>query len=85
MLAEQQRHTEALTTEVQRKDITPARVARLMKIVSRNLEIIERLIHVVEAIAQQAGISTEKIDADLHTEMMRRQAEAQRLHRSEPN
>jgi hypothetical protein len=48
MMKEQHRDLENLASEVQRKEITPDRIIRLMKIVKRNVEIIERITAVLE-------------------------------------
>ena len=48
LLTLQHRELEDLSSEVQRKEITPARIIRLMKIVQRNVEICERIVAVLE-------------------------------------
>jgi hypothetical protein len=48
LLTQQHRELEDLSAEVQRKEITPARIIRLMKIVQRNVEICERIVSVLE-------------------------------------
>ena len=50
MLAEQQANLAELSSEVQRKEVTPVRVVRLIKIVSREVEILERMLKVLESI-----------------------------------
>ena len=48
LLSQQHRELDDLSSEVQRKEITPARIIRLMKIVQRNVEISERIVSVLE-------------------------------------
>jgi len=50
MLAEQQSNLAELSSEVQRKEVTRVRVVRLIKIVSREVEILERMVKVLESI-----------------------------------
>ncbi len=51
LLKQQHRELEELTSEVQRKEVTPARVIRLMKIVQRNVELSERIVSILESIS----------------------------------
>jgi hypothetical protein len=44
MLAEQHRNLDELSLEFQRKEVTPARVVRLMKLVKRNVDLIDRIV-----------------------------------------
>ena len=44
MLAEQHRNLDELSLEFQRKEVTPARVVRLMKLVKRNVELVDRMV-----------------------------------------
>jgi hypothetical protein len=53
MLDEQHRLLNDLSAELQRKEVTPQRVVRLMKIVSGNVRILERLMIVVERLSNQ--------------------------------
>ena len=69
MLAEQRRNLEDLSNEVQRREVSPARVIRLMKIVSRNVDVLERMAAIIEAVGKQSGLSTDKIDAQLDPEL----------------
>ena len=48
LIKQQNRDIEDLASEFQRKDITPARILRLLKIVQRNVELNERMIGVIE-------------------------------------
>jgi hypothetical protein len=48
LLKQQHRELEDLMSEVQRKEVTPARVIRLMKIVRRNVELTERVVAILE-------------------------------------
>ena len=48
MLKEQHQDLDDLTSEVQRREITPERVIRLMKVVRRNVQIIERMATVLD-------------------------------------
>lgn len=48
LLREQRRDIEDLTAELQRKEITPVRILRLMKIVARNADIMDRIISVLD-------------------------------------
>lgn len=48
LLKQQHRDLHDLSSEVQRKEITPARIIRLMKIVQRNVEISERIVSILE-------------------------------------
>ena len=48
LLKQQHRELDELTSEVQRKEVTPARVIRLMKIVQRNVELSERIVNILE-------------------------------------
>jgi hypothetical protein len=58
LLKQQHRELEELTSEVQRKEVTPARVIRLMKIVRRNVELSERIVTILE----QMGAAKEPND-----------------------
>ena len=49
MLSQQHQDLEELTSELQRKEITPIRVIRLIKIVRRNVELLDRIATVMEA------------------------------------
>jgi hypothetical protein len=49
MLGQQHNDLEELTSELQRKEVTPDRVIRLIKIVRRNLELLERMAAVLDA------------------------------------
>jgi hypothetical protein len=49
LVKQQHRDIEDLASEFQRKEITPARILRLLKIVQRNVELSERLIGILEA------------------------------------
>ena len=49
MLALQHQDLDELMSEVQRKEVTPARITRLLKMVKRNAEILERLVAVLDA------------------------------------
>ena len=44
MLAEQHRNLDELSLEFQRKEVTPARVVRLMKLVKRNVDLVDRVV-----------------------------------------
>ena len=44
MLAEQHRNLDELSLEFQRKEVTPARVVRLMKLVKRNVDLVDRMV-----------------------------------------
>jgi hypothetical protein len=44
MLAEQHRSLDELSLEFQRKEVTPARVVRLMKLVKRNVDLMDRVV-----------------------------------------
>lgn len=48
MLAEQRASLQELTSEIQRKEVTPSRIVRLIKIVFMNIEAVERLAVIVE-------------------------------------
>jgi hypothetical protein len=48
LLRQQHRDLADLASEFQRKDITPARIIRLMKLVQRNVEISERIVSILE-------------------------------------
>lgn len=48
LLAQQHKDLDELATEVQRKEITPDRIVRLMKIVQRSVEISERIVTIME-------------------------------------
>ncbi len=48
LLAEQRAGLQELTSEIQRKEVTPSRIVRLMKIVSMNIEAMERLASIVD-------------------------------------
>ena len=50
LLKQQHRDLEDLASEIQRKEVTPARMIRLIKIVQRNAEISERLVSALERI-----------------------------------
>ena len=69
MLAEQRRNLEDLSNEVQRREVSPARVIRLMKIVSRNVDVLERMAAIIETVGKHSGLSTDKIDAQLDPEL----------------
>ena len=49
MLAQQHNDLEELMSELQRKEITPDRIIRLVKIVRRNVELMERMSALLEA------------------------------------
>lgn len=55
LLKQQHKDLDELATEVQRKEITPDRVIRFMKIVQRNVEICERIV----ALMERGGITSE--------------------------
>ena len=55
LLKQQHADLDDLATEVQRKEITPDRVIRFMKIVQRNVEISERIVALIE----RAGFAKE--------------------------
>lgn len=57
LLVQQHRELDDLSSEVQRKEITPARIIRLMKIVQRNVEICERIVSILER-TQGAAVET---------------------------
>ena len=59
LLKQQHRELAELTSEVQRKEVTPARVIRLMKIVQRNVELSERIVNILE----QMGTAKEPSDS----------------------
>jgi hypothetical protein len=59
LLKQQHRELDELTSEVQRKEVTPARVIRLMKIVQRNVELCERIVTLLE----RSGVANEPADA----------------------
>ena len=48
LLKQQHRDLNDLASEFQRKEITPARIIRLMKIVQRNVDISERIVSMLE-------------------------------------
>lgn len=56
---QQHRELDDLSSEVQRKEITPARIIRLMKIVQRNVEICERIVSILE---RSQGAAAETAD-----------------------
>ena len=62
LLRQQHRDLEDLSSEVQRKEITPARIIRLMKIVQRNVEISERIVSILE----RTGAATETAEEKTH-------------------
>lgn len=49
MLNQQHQDLEELTSELQRKEITPDRLIRLIKVVRNNMEVIVRMASVLEA------------------------------------
>lgn len=59
LLKQQHRELDELTSEVQRKEVTPARIIRLMKIVQRNVELSERIVTMLE----QSGLAKESSEA----------------------
>ena len=56
LLKQQHRDLDDLSSEVQRKEITPERIIRLIKIVQRNAEISERIVSILE---RSEGIARE--------------------------
>ena len=50
MLAEQHRSLDELSLEFQRKEVTAARVVRLMKLVKRNVDLMDRVVLVLDDI-----------------------------------
>ena len=63
MLAEQHAALSDLSSELQRKEVTPARVVRLMKIVSREVDILERMAKIFEAVDARLQRIESKPDA----------------------
>lgn len=59
LLKQQHRDLDELTSEVQRKEITPQRIIRLMKIVQRSVEISERIVAILERTGGAAETSAE--------------------------
>lgn len=51
LIKQQHRDLNDLASEFQRKDITPARILRLMKLVQRNVEISERIVSMLERVS----------------------------------
>lgn len=49
LVAEQHKNLAELSLEFQRKEVTPARVVRLMRLVTRNVEIIDRVTRLLES------------------------------------
>ena len=47
LLREQRRDIEDLSDELQRKDITPVRILRLLKIVARNTDMMDRIVGIL--------------------------------------
>jgi hypothetical protein len=62
LLRQQHRELNDLSSEVQRKEITPARIIRLMKIVQRNVEINERIVSILE----RTGAANETAEEKKH-------------------
>ena len=48
LIRQQQKDLDDLSTEIQRKQVTPERIVRLMKMVQRNLEISDRIVAIME-------------------------------------
>jgi hypothetical protein len=57
MLKEQDRALDDLSSELQRREVTPDRVVRLVKIVSSNVLIMQRMADLLERLAQESGTS----------------------------
>jgi hypothetical protein len=49
LLRDQKRDIQDLSAELQRKEITPVRILRLMKIVARNADMMDRLVGYLES------------------------------------
>jgi hypothetical protein len=58
LLKQQHDDLNELSAEVQRKEITPSRIIRLMKMVERNVEITE---HIVSILERSDGIAKEAL------------------------
>lgn len=70
LLKQQHSDLEDLSSEVQRKAITPARIIRLMKIVQRNVEINERIVALLERFDGVPKETTEERARGFRTELL---------------
>ena len=69
LLKLQHRELDDLSAEVQRKEITPARFVRLMKIVRRNVEISQRIVAIMERTRGVAQETAEERREGFRTEL----------------